>query len=224
MKVTNYKTLLAVVGAVLLSAATLISSQSLKSALAFEKKLGQDVAGKNCERIDTPESSTFGKCENVCKDKEVTRDAVNDRWVCKASKTVGSRPRGEVAIVGGKAQVSGVKLNPRQQTQAGSIKAPEGAVILGNKITLKAGYQFEKTSGNTVAVSRANNGGITGSFSCACQEGTPGGGICQLSITKEVALCGGSCKDCRLEIVIDPKAVPFNKAQIQTAPLKKAKN
>ncbi len=103
-------------------------------------------------------------------------------------------------------------------------KAPEGAVIKGNKITLKAGYHFEKPSGNTVAVARANNGGITGSFSCACQEGTAGGGICQLSITKEVALCAGSCKDCRLEIVIDPKAVPINKAQIQKTPLKKAKN
>src|SRR5262245_33338310 len=101
MKTTNFKTSLAIIGAVLLSAAALISPQSPASALAFEKKQGQDVAGKNCERIDTPGSSTFGKCENVCKDKEVTRDAPNNRWVCKASKALVSRPGIDRATVGG---------------------------------------------------------------------------------------------------------------------------
>jgi hypothetical protein len=72
MKAMNFKTLCAVFAAGLLSAATFISSQSPTSALAFDNKQGQDVAGKDCERIDTPKSSTFGKCENVCKDKEVT--------------------------------------------------------------------------------------------------------------------------------------------------------
>src|SRR5215475_13686680 len=118
MKATNFNTLRAVIGAGLLSAATIINSQSPMSALAFEKKLGQDVAGKNCERIDTPESSTFGKCENVCKDKEVTRDAENNRWVCKASKTVGSRPGVERAPIGGKLQDPGANPNPKQQPQA----------------------------------------------------------------------------------------------------------
>ena len=120
MKVTNFKTLCAVFAAGLLSAATFISSQSPTSALAFENKQGQDVAGKNCERIDTPESSTFGKCENVCKDKEVTRDAPNNRWVCKASKSVVARPRVERAPVADKAQDPGAKPPSKHQPPATS--------------------------------------------------------------------------------------------------------
>jgi len=120
MKATNFNTLSAVIGAGLLSAATIINSQSPMSALAFEKKLGQDVAGKNCERIDTPESSTFGKCENVCKDKEVTRDAANNRWVCKASKALVRRPRFENAPVIEKAQDPGAKPPSKNQPPAAS--------------------------------------------------------------------------------------------------------
>ncbi|MCI0389198.1 MAG: hypothetical protein MOB07_10615 [Acidobacteria bacterium] len=96
------------------------SKQSPASALAFEKKVGQDVAGKNCERIDTPESSTFGKCENVCKDKEVTRDAPNNRWVCKASKSVVARPRVDRAPVADEAQDPGAKPPSKHQPPAGA--------------------------------------------------------------------------------------------------------
>jgi hypothetical protein len=123
MKTTNFKTLFAAAGAVLLLAAALISSQSPASALAFDKKQGQDVAGKNCERVDTAESSTFGKCENVCKDKEVTRDAENNRWVCKASKAVVSRPSINKAPVGDIVKDSDVKPNPRREPHAGSKTA-----------------------------------------------------------------------------------------------------
>jgi hypothetical protein len=123
MKATNYTILRAVVGACLLFGATLISSQSPNSALAFDKKQGQDVAGKDCERIDTSESSTFGKCESVCKDKEVTRDAPNNRWVCNATKAAGSRPRVDRAPVLDKAQDPGAKTPPRRLPSAGSKTA-----------------------------------------------------------------------------------------------------
>lgn len=124
MKTTNFKTMFAAAGAVLLSAAALISFQSPASALAFDKKKqGQDVTGKNCERVDTPGSSTFGKCENVCKDKEVTRDAENNRWVCKASKAAVTRPHGERAPVADKVKDSDVKPTSRPQTHAGSKTA-----------------------------------------------------------------------------------------------------
>jgi hypothetical protein len=120
MKATNFKTLCAVISAGLLSAATFISSQSPTSALAFDNKRGQDLPGKDCERIDTKESSTFGKCENVCKDKEVTRDAPNNRWICKASKAVVARPRVERAPVSDKAQDPGAKPPSKHQPPAAS--------------------------------------------------------------------------------------------------------
>ena len=120
MKITNFKTLCAVLSSGLLCAVTLISSQSSLSVFAFEKVQGQDKTGKNCERIDSPGSSTFGKCENVCKDKEVTRDAPNNRWVCKATKAVGSRPGGVKATIGDKAQDPGANPTPKQQPIAGS--------------------------------------------------------------------------------------------------------
>ena len=123
MKVTQSKTLYAIVAAGLLGAATLISSHSPAAVLAFEKKQGQDVSGKNCERKDTSESSTFGKCENVCKDKEVTRDAENNRWVCKASKAVVSRPDINRAPVDDIVKDSDVKPKPRREPQAGSKTA-----------------------------------------------------------------------------------------------------
>ena len=102
MKTTISKTMFAFFSAALLSVTVLLSSQSQTAVLAFEKVQGQDKTGKNCERVDTPESSTFGKCENVCKDKEVTRDAENNRWVCQASKAVVSRPIVGRAPIGGK--------------------------------------------------------------------------------------------------------------------------
>lgn len=123
MKVTYCKTFCAIAFAGLLSAVALISSQSPAAVMAFDKKQGQDVAGKNCERIDTPESSTFGKCENVCKDKDVTRDAENNRWVCKASKTVGARPRTERIPIGGALQKADATPTPKQHLPAGSKSA-----------------------------------------------------------------------------------------------------
>ena len=126
MKTTNSKTIFAFVGAALLCAAALISSQSQTAVLAFEKIQGQDKTGKNCERIDTAESSTFGKCENVCKDKEVTRDAENNRWVCKASKTVVSRPPVGRVPVGGKFEevspTPPIKSQTAGKTKAGKSK------------------------------------------------------------------------------------------------------
>jgi hypothetical protein len=93
MQAINSKTLFAFISAVSLSVAISISAPA-PSALAFDiKKTGQDHAGKNCERIDTAESSTFGKCENVCKDKEIIKkDVENNRYVCKASKAATTRP------------------------------------------------------------------------------------------------------------------------------------
>ena len=125
MKITQSKTLYAIVGAGLLSAATLIWSHSPAAVLAFEKKLGQDVSGKNCERKDTSESSTFGKCENVCKDKEVTRDAENNRWVCNASKAVVRRPLGERAPIADKTLAPAANPTPKRQlpiSQSGKAK------------------------------------------------------------------------------------------------------
>lgn len=90
MKARNCKTLFATASAGLLCAAALISLQP--TAVLAAPVQGQDKTGKNCERKDTPESSTFGKCENVCKDKDVTRDAENNRWVCNANaKAPGSQ-------------------------------------------------------------------------------------------------------------------------------------
>jgi hypothetical protein len=122
MKATYFKTLLSVASVALLCATTMISSQSPASALAFETKKptkGQDVGDKNCERVDTPESSTFGKCKSVCKDKDVTWDAVNRRYVCKAAKSVGGRPFGPKAPVADKAQASDASPTPKQRQPVG---------------------------------------------------------------------------------------------------------
>ncbi len=85
------KILLALTTAVLLIAATLLTSPLPQTASAFEKVQGQDKTGKNCERQDTAGSSTFGKCESVCKGKDVVRDALNNRWVCKAYAVGGAQ-------------------------------------------------------------------------------------------------------------------------------------
>ncbi len=61
---------------------------------------GEDKTGKNCEREEKNGSSTFGKCESVCKGKELTRDALNNRWVCKAS-AIGRNPLGWLPVGGG---------------------------------------------------------------------------------------------------------------------------
>jgi hypothetical protein len=87
MKKINLKIMYGVVLAVLFGAATLISSQSHSAVLAFEKKgSDQDVGDKQCEAKHTEESSTFGKCKNVCGGKAVTWDAVGRRYTCDAPK------------------------------------------------------------------------------------------------------------------------------------------
>ena len=118
MKAPNFKTLFACAITGLLFAAALIPLQLNTAAFAFDqKKQGQDHAGKNCERIDTPQSSTFGKCESVCKDKEIVKkDVENNRYVCKAARAVGNRTPVERAPVGDKAQP--IQGSPKPQSPA----------------------------------------------------------------------------------------------------------
>ena len=62
----------------------------------------------------------------MCKDKEVTRDALNNRWVCKASKAVVKSPLGQTATVAETAQNPGANPTPKKQPsvrpKAGKIK------------------------------------------------------------------------------------------------------
>jgi hypothetical protein len=90
MKLTKFKSFLAFVITCMVFALTSIVPGSNGSVNAFDRpKQGQDYTGKNCERIDSAESSTFGKCESVCKDKEITgKDVENNRYICKAAKVV----------------------------------------------------------------------------------------------------------------------------------------
>jgi transcription initiation factor TFIIIB Brf1 subunit/transcription initiation factor TFIIB len=59
----------------------------------------------------------------VCKDKEVTRDAENNRWVCKASKAVVSRPGINRAPVGDIVKDADVKPKSGRETHADSKTA-----------------------------------------------------------------------------------------------------
>ena len=116
MKTNQTKLFTTIFTTALLGAALLLATPAPRTALAFEKVQGQDKTGKNCERVDTPGSSTFGKCENVCKDKEVTRDALNNRWVCKASVRVSTTPLTD--RVKGSAQVVEAVPNPKPKQPA----------------------------------------------------------------------------------------------------------
>ncbi len=122
MKAKYFRTFSAVVCAALLCAATLISSQSLTSAETKKPTKGQDVGDSNCERIDTAESSTFGKCKSVCKDKDVTWDAVGRRYVCNAKAAV-RRPLGQVGQFGDKVlDTQPPKKLPSVTTKSGKAK------------------------------------------------------------------------------------------------------
>jgi hypothetical protein len=81
MKQNHWKTLLSSAGVALICAAAWLGAPATSA--AFTTK-GEDKSGQNCELIGSSGSSTFGKCENVCSGKEVTRDAINNRWVCRA--------------------------------------------------------------------------------------------------------------------------------------------
>lgn len=100
-----------------------------------------------------------------------------------------------------------------------SKKPPEGAIIQGNKITLKLGYQFVKQSDNTVSVKSARAMGISGTFSCDCY--VKDSDDCKLAIQKSSAVCGGKCTDCRIYIVVNPPITPHPS---KNAPEKKSIN
>jgi hypothetical protein len=84
MKNNHGKTLLTVAGAALFCAAAWLIAPTETAAFVTVK--GQDVADKKCERVEANGSSTFGKCGSVCKDREVTRDVPNNRYVCNAAR------------------------------------------------------------------------------------------------------------------------------------------
>lgn len=125
MRTNYFRTILTAVVAALLCAATFLSSHAPASALAETKKptQGQDVGDKNCERIDGPESSTFGKCKSVCKDRNVTWDAVGRRYVCDATKQAGSRPAGVRAPISDAVFEQSDKPARRQSVAPKSVKA-----------------------------------------------------------------------------------------------------
>ena len=101
------KTLLTITSAVLLCAATWLGASSTTA--AFEKKKGEDVGEKNCERVEANGSSTFGKCASVCKGKEVTFKAEFNKWVCTASRP---RPTDSVRPPVSNGGVNGKTSNP----------------------------------------------------------------------------------------------------------------
>jgi hypothetical protein len=120
MKTNHWKIMYTVVFAVLFGAAAFIATQSNNAVQAFEKKGNDaDIAEKNCERIDTPESSTFGKCKNVCEGKTVTWDAVGRRWVCGAKAIVKhppvNRPPGATLEVKPKTAAPGANTGKSKQ-------------------------------------------------------------------------------------------------------------
>ena len=63
----------------------LVLALAASPAPAFARNQTDLPDGSQCERVETNGSSTFGRCETVCRGKEVTRDAANNRWVCRAT-------------------------------------------------------------------------------------------------------------------------------------------
>lgn len=93
MKTNHWKIMYAVIFAVLFGAAALLATQSNSTVMAFEKKGNDaDIGDKRCEAKHTSESSTFGKCKNVCADKPVTWNAVEGRYTCNAPKPIVKQP------------------------------------------------------------------------------------------------------------------------------------
>ena len=89
MKTNTSKMFITFAAALLFCAAT--SLTTTQQTAAFESVKGEDKTGKKCERKDTPGSSTFGNCETICKGKDVVRDALNNRWVCKVYAVGGAQ-------------------------------------------------------------------------------------------------------------------------------------
>jgi hypothetical protein len=119
MKNKYGKTLLIAAGAALLCATTWLIAPSETAAYVTVK--GQDVADKKCERVEANGSSTFGKCGSVCKDKEVTRDVPNNRYVCKAART---RPSDDV-----RPPKDGGVLHKDQNPEPKSSRPGKGKVV-----------------------------------------------------------------------------------------------
>ena len=124
LKTTYFTAAVAGISAALLCAVISLSSPSLVSAEA--KVQGQDVGDKDCEKVTGPESSTFGKCKSVCKDKDVTWDAVGRRYVCKGTAAIRT-PLGQVVPVGGLVKNPGARPTPTRlpvATTTPATKAP----------------------------------------------------------------------------------------------------
>lgn len=123
MKTNLQKLCVVALNTVLLVGAALLVLPLPQNAAAFERVQGQDKAGKNCERKDTSGSSTFGRCENVCKDKEVTRDAPNNRWVCQAYKSTVKSQAQQAPSNGGVLEAGPKPKPPRTEgAKAGKAK------------------------------------------------------------------------------------------------------
>jgi len=70
------------------------------------------------------------------------------------------------------------------------VGAVEGAVVTGNKVTLKKGYQFVRLSEKEVAIQNIATGTEAARFSCEC----PKRGSCRPQIGKDTIKCVGTCR------------------------------
>jgi hypothetical protein len=90
---------------------------------------------------------------------------------------------------------------------------PKGMVMKSNRATAKAGYKFEKTSGNTVVARRARGtggGGLGYALTCTCKAGSSG--ICTAEVSPTTATCSGNC-GCSFQVATEGFNAPAVKSQ-----------
>ena len=80
-------------------------------------------------------------------------------------------------------------------------RTPAGAIIEGNTVRLKKGYEFVKTAKNNVALKRSGGNGVSGEFHCTCSQVDSS---CEVIILGSSIVCmKGTCTgSCSMTVVI----------------------
>jgi hypothetical protein len=94
-----------------------------------------------------------------------------------------------------------LRSHPAKERNVRGVRTPEGAIIEGNTVRLKKGYEFVRMGKNKVALKRSRGNGIDGEFHCTCSKVDSS---CEVIIVGATIVCTkGTCTgSCSMTVVI----------------------
>ena len=88
--------------------------------------------------------------------------------------------------------------------------APKGTILSNGMLKATKGYKFEiSKDDNSTVLLRDNSGGISGEFTCTCNNGDADGTCITESTASGIKCVSNDCGDCSMTVIIKGTAHQF---------------